>query len=117
MRTPAIRIFHTVILFSFCLSALTLTGCSSPSTYGAANITSEPPGAEIVNLRDNSQLGTTPARVVWKGEAGTTEKVTLQLRKNGFIDKITSIWINHRHSSEAEARANAIDIKVDLEKE
>jgi hypothetical protein len=116
MRTPAIRIFHTVILFSFCLSALLLGGCSRGS-YGAANIASEPPGAEIVNLRDNSQLGTTPARVVWKGEAGTTEKVTLQLRKNGFIDKITSIWINHRHSSEAEARANAIDIKVDLEKE
>jgi len=116
MRTPAIRLFHIVILVSFGLSALFLGGCSRGS-YGAANITSEPPGAEIVNLRDNSQLGTTPARVVWKGKAGSAEKVTLQLRKNGFIDKITSIWINHRHSSEAEARANAIDIKVDLEKE
>lgn len=116
MHKSLSRPFHSLTLFCLCLSLLALTGCSR-GTYGAANITSEPPGAEIVNLRDNAQLGTTPARVVWNGEAGSAEKVTLQLRKNGYIDKITSIWINHRHTSEAEAKANAIDIRVELEKE
>ncbi len=116
MQNPLTFFSRFNVFFCFCLSTLVLTGCA-PGIYGAANITSEPPGAENVNLRDNAQMGTTPARIVWSGEAGEAEKVTLQLRKSGYIDKITSIWINHRHPSAAEAKANAIDIKVDLEKE
>lgn len=116
MHTPFTRFLHFPALLCLCLSILAMTGCSR-GIYGAANIASEPPGAEIVNLRDNSQIGTTPARIVWTGKAGTAEKVTLQFRKSGYIDKISEIWINHRHSSEAEAKANAIDIKVSLEKE
>ena len=116
MRTVYTRFFHYSALSCFCLFILAMTGCSR-GIYGAANIASEPSGAEIVNLRDNSQIGTTPARVVWTGKANSAEKVTLQFRKNGYIDKISEIWINHRHSSEAEAKANAIDIKVSLEKE
>jgi len=116
MQTPFARFSPLTTLPLLCLLVLTMTGCSR-GIYGAANISSEPPGAEIVNLRDNSQIGTTPAQVVWNGEAGSSEKVTLQLRKNGYIDKITSIWINHRHSSAAEAKANAVDINVSLEKE
>ncbi|MBB5346827.1 hypothetical protein JWG42_13455 [Desulfoprunum benzoelyticum] len=116
MHTVCCQIRRAVIPTGICLALLVLTGCSQ-TMYGAANITSSPEGAAIVNLRDNSQIGTTPARVVWKGEEGTAEQVTLQLRKQGYIDKISTIWINHRHRSEAEAKANAVDITVELEKQ
>ena len=116
MQTLCHQIRQAIIPAGLCLALLALTGCSR-TMYGAANITSEPQGAAIVNLRDNSQIGTTPARVVWPGEADTAEQVTLQLRKSGYIDKITTIWINHRHQSEAEAKANAVDIKVELEQQ
>ncbi len=95
---------------------LLVAGCSS-TRYGAANIHSIPEGAEIINLKDNSQLGVTPAKVSFPGKNGTAEQVTIQLQKPGYLDRITSFWINHRHSSRAEAKAQPIDVKVELEKE
>ncbi len=97
---------------------LLLTGCASDSLkYGAANISSTPPGAEVVNLKDDSHLGVTPVKVSFPGTADTAEYVTIQLRKPGYIDRIASFWINRRHASPLEADDNAIDIKVELEKD
>ena len=94
---------------------LLLTGCAGGTRYGAANINSTPEGAEIVNLKDNTNLGRTPAQVVWRGQ--DSEKVTVQLQKDGYHYAITSFWINRRHKTEAEARAQAIDVHSELEKE
>ena len=94
---------------------LLLTSCAGGTKYGAANINSMPEGAEIINLKDNTNLGRTPAQVVWRGE--DSEKITVQLQKDGYHYAITSFWINRRHKSEAEARAQAIDVHSDLEKE
>ena len=94
---------------------LLLTSCAGGTRYGAANINSSPEGAEIINLKDNTNLGRTPAQVVWRGEE--SEKVTVQLQKDGYHYAITSFWINRRHKTEAEARAQAIDVHSDLEKE
>jgi hypothetical protein len=54
--------------------------------------------------------------VSFAGDAGTSEFVTIQLRKQGYIDKITTFWVNKRHKSAVEADDNAIDISVNLEK-
>ena len=97
------------------LLMLLLTSCADTTKYGAANINSTPEGAEIINLKDNTNLGRTPAQVVWRGE--DSEKITVQLQKDGYHYAITSFWINRRHKSEAEARAQAIDVHSDLEKE
>jgi hypothetical protein len=96
------------------LLLISLTGCSA-TRYGAANIDSSPQGAEIINLKDNTNLGQTPAQVVWRGEQ--SEKVTVQLQKRGYRSAITSFWINKRHGSEAEARTQAIDVHTELEQE
>lgn len=96
-----------------CLAALSSFGCSG-AQYGAARIASTPAGAEIVNLRDNTNLGMTPATVVWKGDA--PEQVTVQFHKNGYHSTITSFWVNKRHSSEEQARMNAIDVHSELVK-
>ena len=97
-------------------AALFLTGCSS-TQYGAANIYSTPEGAEIANLKDNSHLGVTPAKISFPGKPDTAEQVTIQLQKPGYLDRITSFWINRRHDSRAEALAQPIDVKVELEQE
>lgn len=104
------------LLLTILSSMLLMSGCASSTKYGAAKINSEPTGAEVVNLRDNSHLGTTPVNVSFTGEADSSEYITIQLRKNGYLDKITSFWINKRHDSALEADDNAIDISVSLEK-
>jgi len=99
----------------FCL-LFSLSGCALGTKYGAAKIISVPEGAEVVNLKDDSHLGSTPVKVMFSGEADTAELITVQFRKPGYIDRITSFWINRRHASQVEAEENAVDIKVELEK-
>ncbi len=115
MKTSTHKV-HAITLLGLLVGALMLlqTGCSS-TQYGAANINSSPEGAEIINLKDNTNLGRTPAQVVWRGE--NSEKVTLQFQKSGYHSTITSFWINKRHDSEIEARDQAIDVHGELEKE
>ena len=119
-----LKSMHTVIWSthmkkSFLLLASTaflfITGCSSKTYFGAADINSEPEGADIINIRDNTNLGRTPAQVMWSGKG--SEKVTIQLHKNGYHSSITSFWVNKRHESEEAARANATDVYKELEKE
>ena len=93
-----------------------VTGCGIQNKYGTANINSTPDGAEVINLKDDSHLGSTPIKVSFSGEADTSEFVTIQLRKPGYLDRITSFWINRRHKTAQDAEDNAIDINVELEK-
>ena len=104
------------LLFIAVSAMLFLSGCAGSTQYGTAKISSDPEGAEVVNLRDNSHLGTTPVNVSFAGDAGSSEFVTIQLRKIGYIDKITTFWINKRHKTAFEADDNAIDISATLEK-
>ena len=97
---------------------LLVVGCSSSAVkYGSARISSRPEGAEVVNLKDESSLGVTPVNVSFGGEGDTAEFVTVQLRKPGYIDRITSFWINRRHATKQQADDQAIDISVELEKQ
>lgn len=97
-------------------TALLTVGCAGQK-YGAANITSEPAGAEIINLKDETNLGSTPAKVVWRGEGGSSEQVTVQLRKDGYKYAIATLWVNKRHDTEEEAKMAATDVFTELEKE
>jgi len=96
---------------------LLLGGCSAGVNYGAANITSVPSGAEIINLKDDTNLGKTPAKVVWKGAEDSSEQVSIQLRKAGYDPAITSFWVNKRHASEERARENSVDVHAELVKQ
>ncbi len=111
-----VHLVRSAAILVIALSALMIVGCSGVE-YGAAQIDSKPSGADIINLKDDTNLGKTPAKVVWKGEPESSEKVTIQLRKNGYHSAITSFWVNKRHKSEDEARANAIDVHAELVKE
>lgn len=95
------------------LIILFVSGCSTQQ-YGAVKFSSNPSGAEVVNLKDETVLGTTPVRVLWKGSGGSSEKVTVQFIKNGYFEKIISVWVNKRHASEQDAVAEATEMHAEL---
>jgi hypothetical protein len=95
-----------------CAAAALSVGCAGGPKYGAANISSSPAGAEIINLRDHTNLGKTPAQVVWQGNG--SEQITIELQKRGYLSTIQKFWINKRHDTEEEARASAVDVFGEL---
>jgi hypothetical protein len=115
-RNNPIGHVRPAVFLVIAFAALTTVGCSAGVKYGAANIASNPAGANIINLRDDTNLGKTPSKVVWKGPADSSEKVTIRLQKNGYRSSITSFWINKRFTTEEAARDNAIDVHSELVK-
>ena len=91
---------------------LVLSGCAS---YGAARIQSVPPGAEVVNLEDDSLLGTTPVLVHWKTDRQESRLITVRFQKAGFNDKVTAFWVNMRHNSRESAEQDPQNVKIELE--
>lgn len=94
-----------------------LFGVSGCSSYGAAKIQSMPPGAEVVNLEDDSLLGTTPVMVHWKTDREESKLITVRFHKSGYSDKVTAFWVNMRHSSRARAEKEPQAVKVELKKQ
>jgi len=88
-----------------------VSGCSS---YGAARIQSVPTGAEVVNLEDDSLLGTTPVMIHWKNDREESKLITVRFHKPGYEDKVTAFWVNMRHSSRADAEKQPQPVKVEL---
>ena len=93
---------------------LGISGCSS---YGAARILSEPSGSEVVNLEDDSLLGTTPVMVHLKNDREESKLITVRFNKTGYDDKVTAFWVNMRHSSRAKAEKEPQPVKVELKKQ
>ena len=106
------KILPRMLACLLCGAAALSVGCAGGQKYGAANISSSPAGAEIINLRDNTNLGKTPAQVVWRGEG--TEEITIQFQKRGYLSTIEKFWVNKRHDTEEEARASAVDVFSEL---
>ncbi|PIE58584.1 MAG: hypothetical protein CSA33_02695 [Desulfobulbus propionicus] len=105
---------RTVAYIAVAACVAALTGCAKQTTYGAVKFITQPPGAEVVNLKDDATLGSTPVVVFWEGKGGEPEYVTVQLRKAGYREEITSFWVNTRHASREQAEKDAQPINADL---
>lgn len=90
-----------------------LGGCVTK--YGAALITSEPGGAEVVNLGDDSLIGITPVKLLIGEQATARKSINVRLQKEGYRDKTTAFWVTLRHKSREAALADPQDIEVTLE--
>ncbi len=97
-------------------TVVSLTGCGSTKTYGAVKFTTVPPGAAVVNLKDDANLGMTPVLVTWEGEDGKPEYVTVEFSKKGYQHEITSFWVNTRHETRKAAAAEPQPVTVELDK-
>lgn len=101
----------------FCVLLLlsSLVACSQ-TMYGVVKIESIPPGAEVINLKDDTHLGMTPLLVTWEGEDDAAKHATVELRKVGYVEKITSFWVNMRHKTKEGATREPQPVTVELKK-
>ncbi len=101
------------VLFLVCLLPFGgLTGCR----FGAALIESEPSGAVITDMADNTYIGTTPCKHWWKSRE-RRKLIAVRFEKKGYVDKVIAFTINLKHFSEEKAVAEPQPVKVLLEKE
>ncbi len=99
----------------FVLGILTaLAGCGR-TQYGTADIQSIPPGAEVINLKDDTHLGVTPLMVTWEEDDDDAVRATVELRKAGYIEEIKTFWIK-MYSTKEDADKNAQPVTVELRK-
>jgi hypothetical protein len=89
------------LLFISLVAVVSLSGCAS--YYGAVNITSEPSGAEVINLKDGTILGVTPTTVWWKDGNSDRQHISLRLKLDGYYDKVAPFWLSMRHKSQSDA--------------
>ena len=105
------------IIYVLSLGAVVqLTGCASTKTYGAVRFDTIPQGAEVTNLKDDTNLGMTPVLVTWESEDAKPEYVTVELTKRGYKNKITSFWVNTRHEDRKSAAASPHPVTIELQK-
>ena len=89
------------------------SGCAR---HGAALIITEPQGAEVVDMSDDTVFGVTPVKVWWKEHGQRRVFVNIRLQKEGYRDKTTSFWVNLDHANRADALENAPPVEVNLDK-
>lgn len=97
-----------------CFLTLSLSACASH--YGAAQIVSNPPGAEVINLDDGTTLGVTPTVVWWKDGSDERQHIALRFKKDGHYEKVSSFWLSMRHSSIEQAKKDLTLVEVSLVK-
>lgn len=95
------------------LALVSLTACAQ-TMYGVVKIESIPPGAEVINLKDDTHLGMTPLLVTWESDDDEARHVTVELRKVGYIEEITSFWVKMRHEAKLDATREPQPVNVEL---
>ena len=111
------RQWVTWAMYLLAISAVVLlAGCGKTKTYGAVKFITMPQGAEVVNLKDDANMGMTPVLVTWEGEDGKSEYVTVEITKKGFQNEITSFWVNTRHETREAAASEPQPVTVELNK-
>lgn len=91
---------------------LALNGCAK--YHGAATIVTVPPGAQVIDLKDDSVIGVTPLTVHWEDSARTRRYVALELKKAGFKDEVSHFWVSMRHKSKTSAVDAGDTVKVEM---
>jgi len=113
LNTPYIP---KIVVKILALSALTLLAACGQTMYGVVKIESIPSGAEVINLKDDTHLGMTPLLVTWEDDDDTAKHATIELHKVGYVEEITSFWVNMRHITKEEATLEPQPVTIELKK-
>ncbi len=97
------------------LSAMLIAGCVQ--NHGAAYINSNPQGAEVINLNDDTVLGVTPVKVWWRESSEQRKFINVRLQKSGFHDKTSSFWLTLRHNTKKSALNDPQFVEIELQTE
>jgi len=103
----------TLQLFVAVSLLLVLSACAR---HGSALIISQPQGAEVVDMSDDTVFGVTPVRVWWTEHAQRRRFANIRLQKEGYRDKTTSFWVNLDYPTREQALKNAQPVEVILDK-
>ena len=107
------RLGNTMFRLTVALvSVLALAGCVH---HGAVHLHSEPSGAEVVSLDDNTVLGVTPVKVWYREPSSRRKYVSVRFQKPGYDDRVTAFWVHMRHRSRDAAMNEAAPIRVELQ--
>lgn len=110
------RSVKTIFLYSIALLLLVGLSACGKTSYGVAKIESIPTGAEVIDLKDDSHLGRTPLFVTWEGDDGSIRHATIELRKEGYVEKITAFWVKMRYENAEAATQDPQPVTVELKK-
>ena len=95
------------------LASFLLSACAH---HGAADIRTQPPGAEVVDAKTGTIMGVTPVKVWWKEGSETRKFVNIRIQKEGYQDKTSSFWVTLRHATRQGALDNAQSVEMALDK-
>ena len=96
--------FNLLSCFALLGVVAAFSGCAAEKTaFDAAKIVSSPPGAEVVDMKTGSLLGTTPLDLTWERDEFRAEYMMLQLSKQGFKPQPTTFFIHPIYASEQDA--------------
>ena len=99
---------NTILLISLSV----ISACATH--HGAAQITSSPSGAQVINAQTGEVLGVTPLSLNWKEGRGTRQQILVKLNKDGYYQKTQGFWLdmNAKSAKEANARPNLVEIPM-----
>ena len=96
------------------MAAVMLAFVSGCSSYGSARIQSNPSGADVINVSDDTPLGQTPLLITRKADREESRRITVKLSKPGYGDEVQTFWLNIRQSSRINAEYAPQEITVEL---
>ena len=96
----------------FGLFCILLSGCAAH--HGAAQITSTPIGAQVINVDTGEVLGVTPLLIQWKERRGTRQQILVKLNKEGYYEKTEGFWLdmNSKTAKKAAQTPNLVEIPM-----
>ena len=104
--------YQTVKTILLSLFFIALGGCAAH--HGAAQITSTPTGAQVINVDTGEVLGVTPLLVEWKERRGTRQQILVKLNKEGYYEKTEHFWLNmnSRSAKKAAKTPNLVEVPM-----
>ncbi|MFT5110978.1 MAG: hypothetical protein ACI8P9_000289 [Parasphingorhabdus sp.] len=93
---------------------MVLAGCANH--HGAAFIKTNPPGAEVVNMEDDTVLGVSPVKVWWREGKEERKFINVRVQKIGYRDKTASFWVSLRHGNKEAALLEPQFVEIKLDK-
>jgi hypothetical protein len=100
-------------LLGITLVSMVAAGCAN---HGAALIRTQPEGAEVVNLEDDTVLGVSPVTVWWREGSERRKFVNVRVQKDGFRDKTSSFWVTLRHSNKDDALSEPQFVEIMMDR-
>ena len=91
-----------------------LSACAAH--HGAAKITSNPTGAEVINVETGEILGLTPLLVEWKERRGTRQQILVKLNKEGYYQKTEGFWLDMNSNSAKKAAQSPNLVEIPMRK-